>query len=163
MAETGISRRQLGLVAATAALGLVTGAVAQAAINRSAPIDTFDGRDEIVEECTNKTSFVTVPKMVRTFTLGGGADEEVVVMFQGSLSLGTEDMFDTGFLRLTIDGVEQSPGEVPAIAPGERGTHGFNWQSEPLVPGSHTARVQWRTDLGNTLCADARSVIVLHT
>ena len=68
----------------------------------------------------------------------------------------------TGFLRLTIDGVEQSPGEVPAIAPEDRGTHGFNWQSKPLTPGSHTVRVQWRTDLGGTLCADARSLIVLH-
>jgi hypothetical protein len=82
-------------------------------------------------------------------------------MFEGSLSL-SGDPSDTGFIRLAIDGVQQTPGVVPAIGAGERGTHGFNWQSAPLSPGLHRARVQWRTDLGGTLCVDARSLIVLH-
>lgn len=38
--------------------------------------------------------------------------------------------------------------------------HGF--KSTPLPPGAHTARVQWRTDLGSEMCVDARSLIVLH-
>jgi hypothetical protein len=163
MAERGTSRRWAALVAGVALLGVIAGAVAQAAVSGSGPINRFDGRDEIVEACTNRKNYGTVPKMVRTFTVTGSTDRAVVVMFEGSLSLGEEEAFDTGFLRLTIDDVEQSPGEVPAIAPGGRGTHGFNWQTEPLSPGSHTARVQWRTDLGNTFCADARSIIVLHT
>jgi hypothetical protein len=139
----------------------------QAANSRTAPIDTFAGTDEIVEACTTSTSFVLMPNMLRTFTLssqGSSANDEVVVMFQGAamrLSLGSG--FDTGFVRLTIDGVEQPPGLIPVVSEGdEAASHGFNWQSRPLTPGSHTARIQWRTDLGNELCVDARSIIVLH-
>jgi hypothetical protein len=157
------SRRRLIVIAGLTSLGLVATVAALAAVNRSAPITRFSGTDEIVEACTQTTSFATIPQMARTFTLGGSANEEVVVMFQGSLRLDTAGgAFDTGFLRLRIDGVDQSPGEVPAIGAGDSGTHGFNWQSRPLAPGSHTARVQWRTDQGGELCVDARSIIVLH-
>lgn len=157
------SRKRLAVLAGLVVVGLVSAVAAQAATSRSAPISRFDGVDEIVEECTNSTSFVNMPQMTRTFTLGGSADEEVVGMFQGALSLdGSGGTFDTGFLRLRVDGVQQSPGEIPAIGANDRGTHGFNWQTMPLTPGSHTARVQWRTDLGSTLCVDARSLIVVH-
>jgi hypothetical protein len=149
-------------------IGLVTAVAAQAAtsrsIKRAAPIDQFDGVDEIVEACTTGTTFATMPQMKRSFTLGGSVNDEVVAMFTGSLSLDASGGdFDTGFIRLTIDGVEQSPGEVPAIGAGDRGSHGFNFQSAPLAPGAHTARVQWRTDLAGTFCVDARSLIILHT
>jgi hypothetical protein len=131
--------------------------------SRSAPINRFDGVDEIVFKCTRSTTFVNMPQMRRDFTVGGAVSDEVVAMFQGALSLDASGgVFDSGFLRLTIDGVEQSPGTVPAIAADESGTHGFNWQTSPLTPGAHTARVQWRTDLGSHLCVDARSLIVLH-
>jgi hypothetical protein len=138
---------------------LVTAVVAEAAVTRSAPINKFDGIDEIVEECTTATSFERMPQAAKSFSVS--ASNEVVAMFQGSLSL-SGDPLDTGFIRLTIDGVEQTPGVVPAIGAGERGTHGFNWQSAPLSPGRHRARVEWRTDLGGTLCVDARSLIILH-
>ena len=143
----------LGLVLA----GLIATAVAVAAINRSGKVTNFAGRDEIVEACTSTTSFQTIPGMTRTFTqgTGGGAG---VIQFSGALSL-SGNQFDTGFLRLTIDGVQQGPGVVPAIGANERGAHAFNWQA-PLAAGSHTARIQWRTDLGGTLCADARSIII---
>jgi hypothetical protein len=56
-------------------------------------------------------------------------------MFEGSLDLDTSGgPFDTGFLRITIDGSQQSPGVIPAIGAGDRGSHGFNWQSKPLTP-----------------------------
>lgn len=137
--------------------GLIATAVAVAAINRSGKVTNFAGRDEIVEACTSTTSFQTIPGMARTFTqgTGGGAG---VIQFSGALSL-SGSQFDTGFLRLTIDGVQQGPGVVPAIGANERGAHAFNWQA-PLAAGSHTARIQWRTDLGGTLCADARSMII---
>lgn len=161
--KTGTQKKRMTFFASLAVLVLMTGVAAEAAVSRSAPISRFDGIDEIVEACTSTTTFATIPQMTRTFTLGGTVNDEVVAMFQGSLSLDSSGgQFDTGFLRLTIDGVEQSPGVVPAIAPDNRGTHGFNWESKPLTPGSHTARVQWRTDLGSTFCADARSLIVLH-
>ena len=139
--------------------GLIAAAVAVAAINRANPVTKFSGRDEIVEACTTTTTFQTIPQMTRTFTQGTGGGS-VVVQFSGALSL-SGGQFDTGFLRLTIDGAQQSPGVVPAIGANERGAHAFNWQA-PLSAGFHTARIQWRTDLGGTLCADARSMIIFH-
>jgi hypothetical protein len=163
MKGTGtLRKRGLGLIAGLALIGVIAGA-AWAATSRSAPISRFDGVDEIVEACKTSNNYTTMPQMTRTFTLGGNVNDEVVAMFEGSMSLDTsQGNFDTGFIRLTIDGVQQTPGEIPAIAPGERGTHGFNWQSRPLTPGTHTARVQWRTDLGSSFCVDARSLIILH-
>jgi hypothetical protein len=161
MKETGNRTKQVVVLATLALVVLVSTVAVDAAVQRTAPISTFAGVDEIVEACTTGTAFRRMPQMARRFTVGGSASEEVVVMFEGSLSL-SGDPSDTGFIRLLIDGVEQSPGVVPAVGAGERGTHGFNWQSAPLSPGLHRARVQWRTDLGGTLCVDARSLIVLH-
>jgi hypothetical protein len=141
---------------------LVSTAIAvAAAVNRSGPVTTFNGRDEIVQACTTGTGFSTIPNMSRSFSVGGTGNASVVVMFSGSLSL-SGDPLDTGFLRLTIDNVQQTPGVVPAIGSGELGAQAFNWQTAPLSPGSHTARIQWRTDLNGSFCADARSMIVLH-
>jgi hypothetical protein len=138
--------------------GLIATAVAvAAAINRDGPVTKFAGRDEIVEACTSTTSFQTIPGMQRNFMQGPGGGAGVVE-FSGALSLSSPSL-DTGFLRLTIDGVQQGPGEVPAIGANERGAHAFNWQA-PLAAGQHTVRIQWRTDLGGTLCADARSMII---
>ena len=168
-AGSGTARRTTKLLAVLAAIvlaavaGALIGVAAQAATTGSAPINRFDAVDEIVNECTTTSTFKLVPQMRRSFTVPGTTDERVVVLFQGALSLsGAAGGFDTGFLRLTIDGVEQQPGEIPAIGEGERGTHGFNWKTAPLDPGAHVARVQWRTDLGESLCADARSLIVMH-
>lgn len=138
--------------------GLIATAIAVAAVNRSGRVTNFAGRDEIVEACTTTTNFQTIPGMSRTFTQGSGGGSGVV-QFSGALSH-SGGQFDTGFLRLTIDGVQQGPGVVPAIGANERGAHAFNWQTAGLAAGSHTARIQWRTDLGGTLCADARSMII---
>ena len=163
MKERRVLKKRLGLLAGVLLIGLVGGVAAQAAIFRSAPISKFDGVDEIVNKCTSTTSFVAMPQMTRTFTVGGSGSGSVVVMFTGSLDLDTSGgAFDTGFVRLRIDGVPQSPGVVPVIGAGERGSHGFTWQSQPLTPGSHTTSVQWRTDLGGNFCVDARSLTVLH-
>jgi len=151
-----------GLVMVALATTVVAQAAAPKSVSRSGLINKFAGVDEIVEACTTGTTFTTMPQMTRIFTLGGTVNEEVAAMFSGSLSLDSAGgTFDTGFLRLTIDGAQQSPGEVPVIGADDRGTHGFNWQSAPLTPGSHTVRVQWRTDLGGNFCVDARSLIVL--
>jgi|GEM_PF-2845248 len=135
------------------------------AASRTAPVSKFSGVDDVVFECTNSTTFVNMPQMTRTFALGGTTADEVVVMFQGALNLDGAGTFDTGYVRLRIDNAVQGPGDqVPVRSPGstETATHGFNWQSSSLSPGSHTARIQWRTDLGSTFCVDARSLIVLH-
>lgn len=144
------------------ACGLLSAAAAQAApVSRSGTIAKFDGVDEIVQACTTTTSFANVPQMSRTFTVSGAASA-VVVTFSGSASLSGQQ-FDTGFVRLTIDNVQQSPGVVPFIA-ADQGSdaNAFTWQSRPLAVGTHTARIQWRTDLGSSFCLDARSLVVLH-
>lgn len=135
---------------------------AQAATSRSGVISKFDGVDEIVFACTNTTSYATVPQMTRTFTVSGSASP-VVVTFSGAASLSGSEAFDTGFIRLTIDNAQQTPGEVPFISVGESSSaHAFSWQTKSLSTGTHTARIQWRTDLGSSFCLDARSLLVLH-
>jgi hypothetical protein len=161
--KAGKLKKRLSVLAALGVLGLVAVVAAVAATSRSAPINKFDGVDDIVEECTDTTTYVTMPGMVRSFTLGGTVNDQVVAMFEGSVSLDAAGGdSDTGFVRLMIDGVQQGPGDIPLLGPADRGTHGFNWQSRGLTPGPHTARVQWRTDLGGQFCADARSLIILH-
>ena len=139
--------------------------MAHAAVKRTGPISSFTGVDEIVEACTTTTSYATIPSMTRTFTLGGTANASVAVLFKGALSLSSGSGFDTSYIRLQIDGVTQSPGEIPVKGEGDPliATHGFNWQiPRMLAPGTHTARIQWRTDLAQQLCVDARSLIILH-
>jgi hypothetical protein len=144
------------LIAGIAAFGQ-----AHAASNRAGQINSFNGVDEIVEACTTSKSFVSVPQMTRPFTVSGTASS-VVVTFSGSASLNGQP-FDTGFVRLTIDGTQQNPGVVPFIGVGETSeANAFTWQSQTLSVGSHTARVQWRTDLGSSFCVDARSLVILH-
>jgi hypothetical protein len=136
--------------------------VTHAATIRTGPISQFSGKDEIVEACTTATAYTPLPAMRKTFTLGGTAPVAVVVLFHGAFSL-SGTAFDTGFVRLQIDGVTQSPGEIPIKNEGaSTATHGFQWQSAPLMPGSHIARLQWRTDLGSNFCVDARSLLILH-
>jgi hypothetical protein len=147
----------IGVVGAILAAGVAVGALT----NRGAPITRFDGVDEVIESCTATTTYKTIPQMTRTFNVSGGT-ASVAVMFSGAFTLGNSVPFDTGFFRLTIDNQEQTPGEVPAVPPNSRGTRSFNWQTAPLTAGSHTARVQWRTDQGNQFCVDARSLLVLH-
>ncbi len=128
-------------------------------------VGKFSSTRAVINDCSISTAFTTIPGMSRNFTLGGSANDEVVVMFQASWS-GSPITFDTGFVRLTIDGVVQPTNvSVPAFGGTESSssfTHGFNWISQALTPGSHTARIQWRTDLGSTFCVDDRTLVVLH-
>lgn len=150
-----------GLAACLVGSLLAASAAQAAPVNRSGAVTKFDGVDEIVQACTNTTSFANVPQMSRTFTISGGASS-VVITFSGSASLSGQQ-FDTGFVRLMIDNVQQSPGVVPFVAVGEGSdANAFTWQSRPLAVGTHTARLQWRTDLGSSFCLDARSLVVLH-
>lgn len=155
-------RTRVFILSAAAAAALF-GTQVFAATQKSAPISKFSGVDEIVFTCTTSKTFVNIPGLSRSFTVGAGAAEEAVVMLQASFSL-SRDGADTAFVRLLVDNVIQGPGDqVPVQSLDDTGsTHGFNWQTRTLSPGSHTVRAQWRTDLGSSFCADARSLIVLH-
>ena len=111
----------------------------------------FSGISRVVPQCSITTAFATIPGMTQTLT------------FQASWS-GVAGTFDMAFVRLTIDGVVQPTNvAVPIFAGANRPiTHGFTWISGPVTPGSHTARIQWRTDEGSTLCVEDRTLVVLH-
>ena len=133
---------------------------AQAAVSRSGVISKFDGVDEGVETCTSAKSHADMPQMSLTFTSSGRGS--ALVTFSGSAGLaGTK--FDTGFVRVMVDGQEQSPGEVAFVAVGQASAaNAFTWQTKSLRTGSYAAQVQWRTDQGSEFCVDARSLVVLH-
>ena len=123
----------------------------------------FSGTRGVVNECSITAAFTTIPGMMQTFSWVEPRNDEVVVTFQASWS-GMAQQFDTAFVRLTIDGAVQPTNVSVPIFAGSDGTntHGFTWISRSLAPGSHTARIQWRTDLGSTFCVDDRSLVVLH-
>jgi len=163
-----MQRKLLRLVSVLCVIAGTTGALAQRSpVTGTGTFSKFDGVDEIVESCNQQVSaWTTIASMVRTFSISGTTPAKVLVTFQGSLSISGQS-FDTGFIRLLIDGAQQRPGVIPAIgvAPGgalNSGTHGFTWQSTTLTAGAHTASIQYRTDLGSSLCADARSLIIMH-
>jgi hypothetical protein len=107
-----------------------------------------------------------MPDMAVTFKLGGSASRPVLVFIQASLAFPSEGA--SLIMRLTVDGVVQSgPDDVvvdlrPTGEPFPVSTHGFNFISDSLAPGTHTARIQWRDNGAGQGCARSRSLIVLH-
>ena len=110
----------VGLVLAgclVAGLASIPSAAQAAQVSQTAPIAKFSGVDEIVEACTTGSTFTNMPSMSRAFTLGGSSSDQVVATFQAAASLSGDEPFDTGFIRLTIDGTAQGPadGLIPLI------------------------------------------------
>ena len=106
------------------------------------------------------------PIMSKTFTLGTTSNKPVVVMFEGEWFTGIEG--SAAFIQLAIDGVVQSgPSSVvvaytPFGAIPETETHGFNFISNALSPGSHTAAIQWADNGQGPYCVRVRSMLILH-
>ena len=139
------------------------------AISRSfggVPISTMDGIDATDTICTVSPSFNNMPGMSKTFTLGTTQNKPVVVMFDGEWFTGVEG--SAAFVQLAIDGVVQSgPSSVvvaytPFGAIAETETHGFNFISNALTPGTHTAAIQWADNGQGPYCVRVRSMIILH-
>jgi hypothetical protein len=148
-------------------------AASQTNIMQEGSIENFSGVEESVNACTTinpKPNYDDMPGMTLDFTLGGSTSEEVVVMFHATayLELASGQAVDTGYVVLKIDGVVQTPSdEVPLISTDNStnaltATYSFTWQSTSLVPGRHTALIQYRTDSGSNFCVDTRSLIILH-
>ena len=159
----GKKRLVVAGVVLVGALGTV--AVAGAASTHGAPITKFTGIDESASQCTNSTAFVNIAQAVRPFTIGGTIDDEAVVMFSASMILHPHPMGtpDAGVIRLTVDNtLVQSPVDVIALgSTGEQRAVAFNWETNALTPGTHVARIQWRTNEGSLFCVADRSLIVL--
>jgi hypothetical protein len=100
--------------------------------------------------------------MSKTFRLGGRVRQRVIVMFQGEFFEPTV-RGAYALVRLVIDGVAQNSGEEVVIASYVvQATHGFQWVSEPLSPGTHTAVIEWRDGGNAPVYVAPRSMIILH-
>ena len=130
------------------------------------PISKADGVDATDTVCTVSPSFNNMPSMSKTFTQGATANKAVIVMFEGEWFPSAEG--SAAFIQLAIDGVVQSGprsvvaafspfGEIPDTA-----THGFNFITDALTPGSHTATIQWADNGQGPYCVRVRSMIILH-
>jgi hypothetical protein len=159
-----MKRRLLLVVVVVMLFGVATIAVAYAATSASAPVTKFTAVTEANPVCTNTTSYQNMPQMSRGFVVGGSTNDEVLVMFTASMNMfpGPLGELDAARVRLTIDGtLIQQPLDVQVLGSDDEGTAAFNWHTNALTPGTHTARVQWTTGRGNQLCAQARSLVVL--
>ena len=119
----------------------------------------FSAVDEVVFECTTSTGYVGMPDMKRTFAFGGTSSDQAMATFSGSLWLDDGGgPFDTGFIRLTIDGVQQTPGES-AVGVNERGMHTFNFQTgKPCSREPHRSYPMANGSRQQLLCRTARFV-----
>jgi hypothetical protein len=62
----------------------------------------------------------------------------------------------------TNGGVLASPGNSNTVS---SGTHGFNFVTEPIAAGGHTASILWADNVLNgqgTICVGERSLVVYH-
>ena len=144
--------------------GLTTDAISKSFTG--VPISKMDGIDATDTICTVSPSFNNMPGMSKTFTQGATSNKAVIVMFEGEWFTGADG--SAAFIQLAIDGVVQSGprsvvaahspfGEIP-----ESETHGFNFISDALSPGSHTAAIQWADNGQGPYCVRVRSMIILH-
>ncbi len=151
---------------ATADRGAPAGPAAGSKTVSNVATGKADAVDAIDVICTVSPQFNPMPDMTKTFSFGGTRPRSVMVLFQVRSSTTPED---TGLsIEVTIDGVITSgPRDVLLFFRGlgdeaDAGTHGFNFISDPLVPGEHTARILWRDTGGGSVCVSARSMIILH-
>jgi hypothetical protein len=104
--------------------------------------------------------------MAVSFKIGGKKPLPVVVMFQGQWFMPNEGV--NVRVQLLIDNVVQSGAndiltvERPSGVSLVDGTHGFNFVSNVLSSGAHTAKLQWRDNGVNFGCIARRTLIVLH-
>ncbi|HXJ63112.1 MAG TPA: hypothetical protein VNN79_05110 [Actinomycetota bacterium] len=116
--------------------------------------------------CTVSPNYADMPGMAVTFKLGGTASRPVIVMLQAQWFMPTEGV--TVRIRFLVDGVVQSgPTDVLVV---ERptgvaltdGAHGFDFLSDPLTPGTHTAKIQWKDNGVGQGCVANRTLLVMH-
>jgi hypothetical protein len=113
-------------------------------------------------ECSCSPTMHAMSGMSKTFRLGGRVPQRVIVMFQGEFFQPVERGAHA-LVRLVIDGVPQNSGEEVVIASHVvQATHGFQWVSESLAPGTHTAVIEWRDGGDAPVYVAPRSMIILH-
>ena len=165
------------LVVALAAFALVwigrasaeKGGASGPAVTPASVSNVATSRADAVEantlRCTASPDYNEMPDMSETFTFGGRISRPVIVLFEAEWV----SLVENGgvFVRLAIDG-NPVGGTIPLAdfrAPGEPDepeTHGFNFVSGTLAPGTHTATILWADNGAGPGCVTVRSLIVLH-
>ena len=145
-------RRTVQVAIVLIGVAYAAAAFAQAARLRTGSINRFAGVDQTLQVCTTSQSYVNMPDMTRTFTVSGTTNKPVVVLFQGAYWSATAGHW--AVIQLTIDNVpnagpgssvflymynQDEDGGSPQLT-----SHGFNFQTDNLAPGQHTARIRWR-------------------
>jgi hypothetical protein len=123
------------------------------------PTGKADAVDSTSEPCTSSISYTDMPDMSETFTLGGTASRPVIVLFQAAWQ--NNDPNGIAGIQLLIDGIIQPAGAI-SLQPAIVETDGFNFISATLAPGTHTAKMQWRSANQRSICVLDRSLIILH-
>lgn len=130
--------------------------------------------DDLQCRTSGDNTVAPMPSMVTTFTQAGPDTTSIIVSFQGNWSqtVGGDETVGA-FIFLEVDGdrvdVTSTNGGVLATPgpshPVGSGTHGFNFVTEPILPGPHTATILWADNVlngTNTICVHERSMVVHH-
>jgi hypothetical protein len=172
-------RNPRGSVASAARFGRVAfliPAVVLAACGVTGPVGQFTAlvADDLQCRTSNDNTVANMPGTTVAFTRTGEDTAAVVVSFVGQwpnpVGGGTAN---GAFIFLEIDGQRQdvtstnggvlaSPGNSPTVS---SGTHGFNFVTNPIAPGAHTASILWADNVLNgsgTICVAERSLVVYH-
>jgi hypothetical protein len=124
----------------------------------NAPVDRVAGVDANDTVSTMSTTFVDMPSMSTSFTLAGPNKKKVIAMFQGEIDASGPAVTIT--IQLVIDGSVQSGPQPLLVDQLAHQTHGFNFISDGLSSGPHTAKIQWKAGSGTAAVA-ARSLVVI--
>jgi hypothetical protein len=125
----------------------------------NAPVNRVQGVDATDTVSTMSTTIVDMPGMTTTFTLAGPNNKKVVALFQGEFDAASPSVDIS--IRLVVDGVVQSGPQPLVVDQVAHQTNGFNFLSDSLSSGSHTANIQWKTGSGVSGSVSARSLVVL--
>ncbi len=108
---------------------------------------------------TTSTSFVNIPNLSTTITIGTGKTADLMIDFSGELN-GCSAIF----VRAVVDGATTSPSSAQVFWPLAglgAASHGFTFVKKAVKSGTHTVAIQWQ-ELSN--CAQAfissRSMVV---
>jgi hypothetical protein len=134
-------------------------------------VSKWVARNSNDDQCEDSSQFVDMDDTFVTFHTTG-FHKRVLVLFEASWEQETDDgPADTSAnVQLLIDGdpvdvdgIDEVELVNPPVAGGDN-THGFNWVSGELHPGSHTAELRFRRTSGGPwqeICVDERSIVVL--
>lgn len=120
-------------------------------------VEAYDS-DWLDEVCATSTSWADMPNMSRTFTQGGLLmSDPVLVTLNAELS-------GLGYIRVLVDGQEQSGSAASAYIPGGDGTsYTRNFATNSVNSGQHTIKLQWRLSGENDmLCTRNLSMTIFH-